>query len=86
LQQPLRKETVVNEQHLPVEIRRFVADKADKGTPIKVLEWSIYERTIEVEWRYDQTVRATFLRLDEPLSDTNLLPGADGPQKRCRNF
>ena len=63
----------MNSTNLPPEIQRFIIKMADKNTPIKVLDWEIYERTIiGVEYRFDQIVRTTYLRTDDELSDEKI--------------
>jgi hypothetical protein len=58
--------------NLPPEITKFVKKMELQRTPIQVLNWEQYERIIEVEWRYDQTVKTTFLTSETPMSDEKI--------------
>ena len=58
--------------NLPDEITKFVKKMELQGTPVNILNWDQYERTIEVEYRYDQKVKTVYIRTEIPLSDEKL--------------
>lgn len=56
----------------PIEVQRFIDKMQAKNQPIKVLNWEIYERTLEVEYRFDTRVQTVYIRTDDSLSDEKI--------------